>query len=246
MRRWLTVLALLAGGCGDGSGEAPPEAVSFRWVTTVVQDGSGYELVVEGAVGDDHAGYELAVESTADGGIGVVAAEAVGGVAGGRTQVRVLGGFRWYRNPWLIDEAAGEMGDDEWVLVASERSVVADVATAVLNERYDQALRRLLGAVGADRPIQAPTTAEQDSELDEILTPWVGLAGPGNPLGSQATVTGDAAGGEASWRQVLTVEEDGVDGELRGHVTWETVPSDRPRAPTDVIDVDELTAVLDG
>jgi hypothetical protein len=258
-----------AGEPGSGSGDGEP-VTAFVWETVLDQDGYGYVLTVEGVVGDDFADYTMQVEPlVADGGddfadyLAFVAGVAVNGYAepgqgvatsegeiatDSRTEVRVLGAERWYRNPWVLDEASFALGDAEWVRVPAGEAVIADLVTAVLNERYDEAVRRLLAVVAAGEPLEAPTPEEMSTELDEVLTPWIGLAGPAYPIGAPATVSGDADEGEASWRQELTYEPDGADGELRGTVRWRPTTSPRPEAPAagDAVDVSELTAGLGG
>lgn len=271
----LVVLVAPVAACGDddgGDGAAPTSApgapaTSFVWETALDRDGDGYVLTVSGLVGDDHAAYELQVEPLVPEG-GAEGADVLGGLAGiavngfddvdglptssgpvdldGRTEVRVRGEERWYRNPWLLEEAAFALGDAEWVRVPSDEPVIADVVTAVLNERYDDALRRLLDAVEAGTSVEAPTPDEEASELDEILTPWLGLVGSAYPIGAQATATGDAEQGEVTWRQVLEPERDGASGEMRGRVEWDTTTADVPSAPAVSIDVPDLTADLAG
>lgn len=254
---------------GSATDASDLEATEVRWTTTYDVDGFGYVLTVEGVVGDDHASYTMHVELLlADDGGDM--AELVPGMAGaavngfvqgadadaellgidpdGRTEVRVVGDARWYRSPWLLVEADFAMGDAEWVRVGRDEEVLLDIVTPVLNERYDEALRALLDDVRTGTPLAAPTPAEASSELDELLTPWIGLAGPAYPIGAPATVTGDADTGEATWAQVLTSEPDGVDGELRGQVRWspaEAGPPEPPQ-PDDVTTASEISARFAG
>ena len=266
----IVLLGAVLASCGA---DGPPaelaepelvEATSFRWRTEVIQDGTGYVLTVGGVVGDDHAVYAMQVEPVLGAGDDFLASLAAvtvngfdeeGGVvtsAGdvsleGETEVRVLGDERWYRNPWLVDEAADAMDGAEWVRVRSDEAVIADLATAVLNERYDHALRRLLVAVDAGDPIEAPTPDEQASELDEVLTPWVGLRGPAYPVGVDAAVTGDASRGQVEWRQTLTTAEHGFDGTMAGTVEWGgPVDVVRPLEPGPAVEASELAARLEG
>jgi hypothetical protein len=254
----------------DGTDATDLEPVTdMTWTTTYDIDGFGYVLTVEGAVGEDHAAYTMQVDlllGRDDAGMeelvpGIAGAAVNGFVPGsdadsellgidpeGRTEVRVVGDDRWYRNPWLLEEAGFALGDAEWVQVGRDEEVLLDIVTAVLNERYDDALRRLLDAVRSGTDLGAPTPDEASSELDELLTPWIGLVGPAYPVGGPSTVTGDAAEGEASWTQVLTYEPDGADGALRGHVRWspgEAVPPDPPPAG-DVTTAPDISARLGG
>jgi hypothetical protein len=256
---------------GDGGDEAGEDVVEFTWVTTLDQDGFGYVLTVDGFVGEGHAAYTMQVEPLlAEGGgdyedyLALIAGAAVNGFAGpgegveteagddisldGRTEVRVIGDDRWYRNPWLLQEAEFAMGDAEWVRVDRAEDVIADIVTAVLNERYDDAVRRLLDTVGSGATLEAPTPAEDSVELDEMLTPWIGLAGPAYPIGAGAETTGDTVEGEARWTQLFTYEPDGADGEMGGVVRWTRGRAQPPEAPAagDVIDVAEVTAGLGG
>lgn len=256
---------------GDGDGdESGEDVVEFTWVTTLDQDGFGYVLTVDGFVGDGHAAYTMQVEPLLadDPGdyedyLALIAGAAVNGFAGpgegvaadggdisldGFTEVRVVGDDRWYRNPWLLQEASFAMGEAEWVRVERADDVIVDIVTAVVNERYDDALRRLLDAVGSGTTLEAPTPAEDSVELDEMLTPWVGLAGPAYPIGADAEITGDESEGEARWTQVFTYEPDGADGEMGGQVRWTPGRAERPERPAagDVIEVAEVTAGLGG
>jgi hypothetical protein len=273
----LAVLALVA-SCGDDDAETsavddPGTAVEaiteVTWTTTYDIDGSGYVLTVDGVVGDDAASYTMHVELLLDDDGGDMS-ELIPGIAGaavngmrpdagadaellgidrkGRTEVRVAGDQRWYRSPWLLHEADFAMGDAEWVQVGQDEEVLLDIVTAVLNERYDDALRTLLDDVGTGTPLAAPTPDEASSELDELLTPWVGLTGPAYPIGAPATVTGDEGAGEATWSQVLTYEPDGADGELRGHVRWSrgTEAPLGPPEPNGVTTVAEVSARFGG
>jgi hypothetical protein len=241
----------------------------MTWTTTYDVDGFGYVLTVEGTVGDDHAAYSMHVDlllGSDDGGMEEllpgVAGAAVNGLAPGadadtellgidpegRTEVRVVGDERWYRAPWLLAEADHAVEGAEWVRVDRDEEVLLDIVTAVLNERYDDALRRLLDDVGSGTELTAPTPDEASTELDELLTPWIGLAGPAYPIGGEATVAGDADAGEATWTQVLTYEPHGADGALSGRVRWargEAVPP-VPPDPDDVTTAAEVSARLSG
>lgn len=253
---------------GDGAADLEP-VTQMSWTTTYDVDGFGYLLTVEGTVGDGHAAYTMHVElllGDDDGGMdelipGMAGAAVNGFVAGadgdtellgidadGRTEVRVVGDDRWYRSPWLLDEADHAMEGAEWVLVGRGEEVLLDIVTAVLNERYDDALRSLLDDVRSGIALAAPTPDEASSELDELLTPWVGLAGPAYPIGGAATVGGDADAGEASWTQVLTYEPDGADGELGGQVRWSTgqAAPPEPPSPDDVTTAPDISARLGG
>jgi hypothetical protein len=253
---------------GTGATDLEP-VTEMTWTTTYDVDGFGYVLTVEGTVGDGHAAYTMHVDlllGSDDGGMdelipGITGAAVNGFVPGadadtellgidpeGRTEVRVVGDGRWYRSPWLLDQAAHAMGDAEWVLVGREEEVLLDIVTAVLNERYDDALRALLGDVRSGADLAAPTPDEASTELDELLTPWIGLVGPTYPVGSAATVTGDAEAGEARWTQVLTYEPDGADGELSARIRWspgQAAPPEPPH-PGDVATAPEITARLAG
>lgn len=256
-----------AGSDGPAAAGAEEQATAFEWETVLDQDGYGYVLTVEGTVGEASATYTMQVEPTfgEQGGdyadvLATLAGTAVNGFAedgagvgpggeidpDGQTRVVVLGDDRWYRSPWLLDEAVTAMGDAEWVHVPAGEPVIADAVTAVLNERYDDALRRLLASVRDGSPIEAPTPEDSGAELDEVLTPWIGLVGPAYPMGSPATVTGDAAQGEATWRDELTYDPDGADGELRGTIRWRPATAVPPTPPASSIDVAELTAGLGG
>lgn len=265
-----TVLVVVVAACGGGDDAPAPttlatvDVTTFLWETAIDRDGDGYELTVSGAVGEEHAIYEMTVEPLVpDGGddvLGGLAGVAVNGFddedgvatssgpvdADGATEVRVLGDERWYRNPWLLQEASFAMGDAQWVRVPSDEPVIADLVTAVLNERYDDALRRLLAAVRAGDRIEAPTAEDESSELDEILTPWVGLVGEAYPFGAEAEVSGDADRGTVTWRQVLDPARDGATGEVRGSVEWGATTLARPPAPGPSIDIDEVTAGFAG
>jgi len=250
--------------CAGGGGKSVDEATAFTWETTLDQGGMGYVLTVDGTVGDDVAAYSLQVEplvpedgAGSDDAIAALAGVAVNGLADdggtatslgpvdpdGETLVRVRGGERWYRNPWLLGELADVMGDAEWVRVPAGGAVLVDLATSVLNERYDESLRRLLDLVAQDRDVTAPELT--GAELDETLTPWIGLAGPAYPIGAAAEVTGDAEEGEVSWRDETT----GVDGRpttMAGTVRWAPSTAGAPEAPEPVVDVAELVAGLGG
>jgi len=267
-------LLAAAVACGDDDGGAPATTTletvpvtTFVWETAVERDGDGYVLRVEGVVGEAHALYTMQVEPLLPEG-GGPDADVLAGLAGvavngyddadgietssgpvdpeGETEVRVLGEERWYQNPWLLGEAAHAMGEASWVRVPSDEPVIADIVTAVLNERYDDSLRRLLAAVTAGEELVAPSPDEESSELDEILTPWVGLAGPAYPFGAEAVVSGDADRGEASWQHELDPARDGASGEMRGHVEWGATELARPPAPGPSIDVADLTAQFAG
>lgn len=254
----------------DAEDEPGEPVIELTWTTRLDQDGYGYVLVVEGVVGDDHAAYTMQVEPLLGTGGGDYA-DLLAGMAGlavngfappgegvaitgaeiatdGRTEVRVVGDERWYRNPWLLDEAAFAMGDAEWVRVGDDEAAIADLVTAVLNERYDEALRDLLATVDRGAPVEAPPPAAGATEMDEILTPWIGLAGPEHPLGGEASVQGDAGEGNVTWTQPLTYEPDGTDGELRGEVRWSAGTAAPPTVPADdlVIDLPDLTSRLAG
>lgn len=261
-----------AGSVSVDAGGEPSDlepVTELTWTTTYDVDGFGYVLTVEGTVGDDHAAYTIHVDLLlgADGADmselipGITGAAVNGFVPGadgdtellgidpeGRTEVRVVGDERWYRSPWLLDEAGFAMGGAEWVRVGRDEEVRLDIVTAVLDERYDEALRALLDDVRSGTSLAAPTPDEQSSELDELLTPWIGLAGPAYPIGGAATVTGDADAGEASWTQVLTYEPDGADGELGGSVRWspgEAAPPEPPH-PDDITTAPEISARFAG
>jgi hypothetical protein len=255
----------------DGGTEATDlePVTEMVWTTTYDVDGFGYVLTVEGTVGGDHAAYTMHVDlllGADDGGMeelipGITGAAVNGFVPGadadaellgidpdGHSEVRVVGDERWYRSPWLLDQAAHAMRGAEWVLVGRDEEVLLDIVTAVLNERYDDALRALLGDVRSGAELVAPTPEEASTELDELLTPWIGLVGPTYPIGSAATVTGDADAGEASWTQVLSYEPDGADGELSARIRWSpgaAAPPEPPR-PDDVTTAPEITARLAG
>jgi len=266
VRRWWSVLLLAVvaiAACDGGGGDEAAAATAFEWETVLDQGGDGYALTVEGVVGEGWAEYEMRVSldgaAVPPDGLGVLAGSTVNGYADGtagtgpagidpegRTEVRVVGAERWYRNPWLLDEASFALGDAEWVRIPDRGSVIVDAATAVLNERYDAALDRLLAAVAEGTPVEAPTPEESSAELDEVLTPWVGLAGAAYPMGSAATVTGDERKGEATWRDQLTADVDGVDGAQGGTVRWRPASGEAPSPPADAIDVAELTAGLGG
>jgi len=262
------VAVLLVARARDGDGppvaSEPVPVTSFVWTTTLDQGGVGYELTVGGAVGSSHAIYSLQVEPILGGGgapgddaVAALAASAVNGFADdgvqtsvgpvdpdGQTEVVVLGDDRWYRNPWLLDEAADPLDGASWVRVGRGDAVLADVATAVLNERYDVAVRDLLDAVAAGRPVQAPAPDERSAELDEVLTPWIGLRGPAYPVGAEASVTGDVERGRVSWQDELTVAEDGIDAVMAGTVEWGATTLARPVEPGPSVDVDRVVAAL--
>jgi hypothetical protein len=270
-RRIFVLGAFLVGGCA-GTEEpepaaAPEPATEFTWTTTLDQAGYGYELTVEGIVGDGHASYSMQVEPILAGGAGgddVVAALAATSVNGeapdgegvatslgavstdGSTRVAVVGADRWYLNPWLVQQADEGEAAGEWVHVRRGDAVIADIATAVLNERYDEAVRHLLDAVASGSAVEAPTPGEQSSELDETLTPWIGLVGPAFPIGAPATVEGDANAGSASWRHVSTPEVHGVDAVMAGAVRWRSTTEPRTTEPSSAVDVAEITAELGG
>ena len=241
---------------GDGDGTV------FTWVTTMDLDGYGYTLTVEGDATDEHARYTMQVEpfSGQDGGDNadfnaVLAGAAVNGLVeegaettletidpDGRTEVVVLGDDRWYRMPWLLDEADFAMQGAEWVHVGDDEPFIADLATYVLVERYDTALRAVLTAVADGARLQAPRPAD-DTELD-LVDPWLGLAGPGRNGGSPAVLTGDEGEGSAEWEETLTYEPDGADGRLGAEVTWRPGGSPRPDRP-DPADVIEVTVLAE-
>lgn len=272
----LLAIALLgvAAACGDddASSEDQPaggSATAFTWETTFDQAGTGYVLTVVGAVTDDEATYDLhvdpllpddpaggedftaylataSVNGFAEPGDGVLTSTGEEVSLDGRTEVRVRGTERWYRSPWAAEVAGHVLGDVAWVRVPAGEPVIIDIATALFNERYDGALRRLLGAVGDGSPPEAPTPDQAGSELDEVLGPWVGLAGPAYPMGAAARVTGDATEGSAEWSDDLTAAGDGVDGRLAGRVRWQPTTADLPRVPTSAVDIADLTAEFAG
>ncbi|HEX4903772.1 MAG TPA: hypothetical protein VFV42_13220 [Acidimicrobiales bacterium] len=271
----VALVSLAACGDDDGetSGEGSSsgaDATAFSWETSFEQAGTGYVLTVVGAISEDEATYDLHVEpilpDAAAGGddfTAYLAAASVNGFAepgdgvltstgeevsvDGRTEVRVRGSDRWYRSPWAAEVAAHVLGEAAWVRVpAAGEPVILDIATALFNERYDDALRRLLDAVRDGSPIEAPTPEQAASELDEVLGPWVGLAGPAYPRGAEATIAGDATEGSAGWRDDLTVAEDGVEGRLEGRVEWQPTFADFPPVPTSSVDVGDVTAGLGG
>lgn len=239
------------------------EGTAFTWTTTLDLDGYGYTLVVEGAAADGHARYTMHVEpfSGQDGGDNAdfnaaLAGAAVNGLAGdsgamgiedidpdGRTEVVVIGEDRWYRLPWLIDEADFAMEGAEWVHVGDDEPFVADLASSVLMERYDDSLRLLLDAVDDGARIQAPRPDPEASELD-LVDPWLGLAGPGRSGGAPAVISGDAQEGTAEWEETLTYEPDGTDGRLGAEVRWRPGGSPRPEPP-DPADVIEVTVLAE-
>ncbi len=259
---------------GDPSTSAPDltqPATAFTWVTTVDTDGYGYVLTVEGSVVEDAAAYTMQVEPRlgTDRGeyadmLALMAGIAVNGFAApgegdaietdtgerisqhGHTEVRVHGDDRWYRSPWLLDEAATAMGGAEWVHLRAEDDPQIDLITYVVTERHDDALRRLLGQVSSGEPVTPPAGVPDDWEIDQLLSPWTGLIGAGDNVAVE--VSGDAERGAASWRDVLTYEPDGADGELSGRVTWSTERPEPPTEPDDgsVIEASTLSAQLAG
>lgn len=275
-RRWiallLVALAVATTACGDDASDDAPaagSATAFTWETTFDQAGTGYVLTVVGAITDDEATYDLHVEprlpedpAGGDDFTAYLAAASVNGFAepgdgvrtstgeevslDGRTEVRVRGTERWYRSPWAADVAGHVLGDVAWVRVPAGEPVIIDIATALFNERYDEALRRLLDAVRDGSPPEAPTPEEAGSELDEVLGPWVGLAGPAYPQGAAADITGDATEGSAEWQDDLTAADDGVDGHLAGRVRWQPTTADLPSVPASSIDIADVTAGLGG
>jgi len=239
-----------------GRKATPAPVVEFTWTTTFDTDGYGYVLTVEGTVGDDEAAYTMQVEPLfgTDGGdysdlIALIAAAAVNGFAGpgeasidaggsggaiavdGSTVVRVIGDDRWYRNPWLHDEAAFAMGDAEWVHVAGDDRPMIDVASYVVAERHDEAVRTVLAQIAAGEDIDAPAPSPGTTELDEILTPWIGLTESDGFGTATATVTGDDREGSLRWELLLTYEPDGSDGRIAGEVTWRPGASSPVDAP---------------
>lgn len=231
-----------------------PTGTAFTWVTTMDVDGSGYVLTVDGELGDDHATYTMQVDVILADGVepsieSNTAGAAVNGVIergapleesdpDGATEVVVDGTDRWYRSPWLLGEAADAMAGADWVHVVNvvvEPRFLADISRWVLTERYDEAPRMLLDLVEAGDRIQAPR-ADPDSDLDRLLSPWLGLAGPDAPDGSPAIVSGDRAEGVVSWDQALP------NGRLAGEVTWEPTDAEPPDPPDpdDVIELDQL------
>lgn len=250
----------------DTDGSDSPEGATFTWITTMDLDGSGYELVVAGTVGPDHADYTMQVspfaadDETSDM-VASIAGASVNGLdlpgaertvdnvdAEGFTEVIVIGDDRWYRSPWLLDEAAYAMEGNEWVHVSAgvELPFIADIAGRVLTARHDDAVRALRDMVAAGDRIEAPPAPPDRTELDELLIPWIGLVGPDARNGAPAVVDGDAAEATVTWEQTLTYEPDGADGRLAGEVSWRRSPAARPAPPDPdaVIEVEDLAARL--
>ncbi len=230
------------------------DGTSFTWVTTMEIDGSGYVLTVDGGITDDHATYRMQVELTGNDEPNLQATTAGASVNGltergapledidvdGATEVLVAGTDRWYRSPWLRSEAATAMAGAEWVHVTGEAMFVADISRHVLRERYDEALRMLLAMLAAGDGIQAPRAAASastgDVDLDDLLSPWIGLVGPDAPDGAPAVFSGDQREGTASWDQTIS------GGRLAGEVMWAPAASTPPDPPdpSTVIELDRL------
>lgn len=229
------------------------DGTSFTWVTTMEIDGSGYVLTVDGGITDDHATYRMQVEPTGNEPNlqATTAGASVNGLTergapledidvDGATEVLVAGTDRWYRSPWLRSEAAPAMDGAEWVHVTGEAMFVADISRHVLRERYDEALRMLLAMLAAGDGIQAPRAAASastgDVDLDDLLSPWIGLVGPDAPDGAPAVFSGDQREGTASWDQTI------IGGRLAGEVTWAPAASTPPDPPdpSTVIELDRL------
>ncbi|WP_430300543.1 hypothetical protein [Rhabdothermincola salaria] len=139
----------------------------------------------------------------------------------GVTEVVVDGDLRWYRLPWLLDEAPSALDDAEWVQVdASSDTPPIDLVTYVVAERFDTALAELRRAAGAGATYTPPPG---DDEIAALFGPWVGADGAIEP-------TGNAEEGEARWGVTYTYEPDGVDGFARGEVSWHTTTDSRPPA----------------
>jgi hypothetical protein len=236
--------------------DAEEEAVEFTWTTSYVADGYGVTVEVTGLVGEGWASYTM--ESVpllgTEGGdyadlIPMMVGAGINGFAdspsgpdavdridpAGATEVLVDGDRRWYRIPWLLDEAPFALGDAEWVEVdASSPAPPIDLATYVIAERFDHALGELRRAADTGAALTPPP---QDDEIAALFGPWVGADGSVEP-------TGHAAEGEARWGVTYTYEPDGVDGFARTEVSWHAT-TDRPAlAPDRSIDVGQVSAAM--
>lgn len=246
-----------AGASSDSTGDAM-EVVEFTWATSYVADDYGVEVEVHGVLGDGWATYTMQATPVlgADGGdyadlIPMMVGAGVNGFVGdppgpgaideidpnGETEIRVDGDTRWYRLAWLLDEAPELLGGLEWVqLDGSAPPPAIDLASYVVRERFDDALRDLRAAADEHGSVTPPVLPEED-EILEVFGPWLGAEGPIEP-------TGSADDGAANWGVTYTYEPDGVDGFARGEVSWHTTSSRRPPVPDSSIDANELAALM--
>jgi hypothetical protein len=248
----------------DASTTAPAETevevVEFTWTTSYVGDGYGATVEVTGVLGEGWASYTMhGVPVVGSGGgdyadliPGMVGAGINGFVdvpsgsnpvdtidPAGLTEILVDGDTRWYRLPWLLDEAPLALGDAEWVQIDESSEVPpVDLVTYVLAERFDHALENLRRAA-ADGAPYTPKASLEDDEIAALFGPWVGAEGAIQP-------TGNAAEGEARWGVTYTYEPDGVDGSARAEVSWHTTTGSRPGdlPPGSSIDAERVSAAM--
>jgi hypothetical protein len=236
------------------------EVVEFTWTTAQMTDGSGATVEVTGVVGDGWASYTMhatpaigpgggeyadLIPNMVGAGINGLVDTPTGSIVAveidpeGATDVRVEGDTRWYRLPWLLDEAPGALAGATWMQVDASADVPpVDLVSYVVAERFDRALSELRRAAG-DRTGVTPDVQPDGDEVAALFGPWTGADAPVEP-------TGDAAAGAASWRTTYTYEPDGFDGFSSGEVRWRTTTVDHSDhlPPDRSIGVDQVSAAL--
>ena len=253
----------------DGGTEAadPEPVTEMVWTTTYDVDGFGYVLTVEGTVGEDHAAYTMQVDlllerddagmeepspawpeqrstgscraptptDSCSGSTRRGAPRSVWSVTDAGTATR--GSSMTPASPWGMPSGWRSAGTRRCCSTSSPPSSTSATTT------------RCGGCSTPPGPAPTwwpPRPTSRPASSTQPLTPWIGLAGPGYPVGGP--VTGDADAGEATWTQVLTYEPDGADGELGGLVRWspgQAAPPDPPQAD-DVTTAPDISARLAG